>query len=102
KGLVKTYDAKPLDPGEYKMGDLISVVGGTLFSGDTIEIVSTQGTQTDAGVGSYTVKYRIMHKEGLGKAVDATDWYASILTGAGTLTVNQRILEIKFDPISKK
>ena len=101
KGLTKTYDAKPLDPGDYKAAELVSVVGGTLFSGDTIEIVSTQGTQTDAGTGSYTVKYRIVHKEGIGKEVDATDWYAGSLAGEGMLTVNKRTLEIKFDPISK-
>ena len=101
KGLSKTYDAKPLDPDEYKAADLVSVVGGTLFSDDSIEIVSTQGTQTDAGTGTYTVKYRIVHKEGLGREVDATDWYASSLSGEGVLTVNKRTVEIKFDPISK-
>lgn len=102
KELRKVYDAKPLDPDDYKASELISVVGGTLFSDDTIEIVSTQGSQTDAGTGTYTVKYRIMHKEGLGKAVDATDWYAGSLGGEGVLVVDKRSLEIRFESVSKK
>ena len=98
--LAKTYDAAALDPSDYDVKQLISVADGSLFKDDTIEIVSTRGTQTDAGVSTYTVTYRIMHKEGLGKAVDATDWYASALQNEGTLTVNKRTLEIKFDPIT--
>lgn len=102
KELRKTYDAQPLRPDGYSVSDVISVTGGTLFSGDSIEIVSTQGSLTDAGTGRYTVKYRIMHKEGLGKAVDATDWYASSLSGDGVLTVDKRVLEIRFDPVTQK
>ena len=98
--LAKTYDAAALDPSEYDVKQLISVADGSLFKDDTIEIVSTRGTQTDAGTSTYTVTYRIMHKEGLGKAVDATDWYASALQNEGRLTVNKRTLEIKFDPIT--
>ncbi len=98
--LAKTYDASALDPSDYDVKQLISVVSGELFKNDTVEIVSTSGTQTEAGVSTYTVTYRIMHKEGLGKAVDATDWYASALQNAGRLTVNKRTLEIKFDPIT--
>ena len=99
--LSKTYDASALDPSGYDVDKLISVIGGTLFPDDYIEIVSTEGSQTDAGVSHYRVQYRIMHKEGVGRAVDATDWYASSLAGDGTLTVTKRTLEIRFDPITK-
>ena len=98
--LFKTYDAKPLDPAQYGADTLLNVVGGTLYEGDYIEITGTQGSLTDAGEGTYSVQYRIMHKEGLGAAVDATDWYASGLTGEGKLTVAKRTVNIKFDPIS--
>ncbi len=102
KSLEKTYDAAPLDPADYSAEQLISVLGGTLFKDDYIEIVNTHGSQTDAGSSSYSVSYRIMHKEGLGKTVDATDWYASDLSGEGLLSVSKRTLDIKFDPITKK
>ncbi len=96
--LRKTYDASPLDPADYSAEETVSVLGGTLFADDYIEIVSTSGFQTDAGHSTYSVQYRIMHKEGLGKAVDATDWYASRLSGNGNLTVDKRTLVISFDP----
>ncbi len=102
KDLRKIYDAEPLTPEKYNASELLDVVAGALFEGDTIEIVSTSGAQTDAGTGTYTVEYRIMHKEGLGKAVDATDWYASRLQGSGNLTVDKRALEIRFDPQTKR
>lgn len=99
--LQKVYDASALTPASYEAKALISVTAGTLFSDDYVEIVSTQGSQTDVGSSAYTVEYRIMHKEGLGKAVDATSWYASHLDGTGTLTVTKRTVTIKFDPITK-
>ncbi|MBQ7379887.1 MAG: hypothetical protein IJW70_11775 [Clostridia bacterium] len=98
--LYKTYDAKPLDPSQYSADVLFNVVGGKLYSNDYIEIVSTQGSRTDAGESTYSVQYRIMHKEGIGAAVDATDWYASSLLGEGTLTVAKRTVIISFDPIT--
>ena len=100
--LSKIYDSKPLDPDNYSVDDLLQVVGGKLFEGDTIEIVSTKGSQTDAGTSTYTVQYRIMHKDGWNSAVDATDWYAGRTPGEGVLTVNTRMLEIRFDPLTKQ
>ena len=100
--LFKTYDAKELTPAAYGAETLFNVTAGKLFEGDYIEIVGTQGSQTDAGESTYSVQYRIMHKEGLGAAVDATDWYASSLSGDGKLTVAKRTLVIKFDPITVK
>ena len=101
--LSKTYDASALSPADYSAEKLVSVVAGTLFSDDYVEIVRTYGSQTDAGSSTYTVEYRIMHKEGFaGKAVDATDWYRSGLANDGVLTVTKRTVTIKFDPITKK
>ncbi len=100
--LDKVYDASALDPSDFDVDRVVSVIGGTLFKDDYIEIVSTSGSQTNVGSSAYSVKYRIMHKEGLGKAVDATDWYASSIAGDGALTVTKRTLEIKFDPITKE
>ena len=102
KDLRKIYDAAPLAAEQYNASELLTVTAGTLFEGDTIEIVSASGTQTDAGISTYTVTYRIMHKEGLGKAVDATNWYASNLQGTGRLIVDKRSLEIRFDPKTKQ
>ena len=45
------------------------VVGGALLGADYIEIVGTQGSQTEAGESTYSVQYRIMHKQGIGKTV---------------------------------
>ena len=98
--LFKTYDASPLSPGAYSADTLFNVVGGALLGDDYIEILSTQGSQTEAGESTYSVQYRIMHKEGVGAAVDATDWYAVSLAGEGKLTVAKRTLVIKFDPIT--
>jgi len=98
--LFKTYDATPLDPAAYSADTLFNVVGGALLGDDYIEIVGTQGSQTEAGESTYSVQYRIMHKQGIGKTVDATDWYAASLAGEGKLTVAKRTLVIKFDPIT--
>lgn len=100
--LSKTYDASALDPADYEAAQLISVIGGELFADDYVEIVRTHGSQTDAGSSVYTVEYRIMHKEGLSKAVDATDWYASGLANQGTLSVTKRTVTIQFQPITKQ
>ncbi len=98
--LFKTYDASPLDPGAYSADTLFNVVGGALLGDDYIEIIGTQGSQTNAGESTYSVQYRIMHKEDLGKAVDATDWYAVSLAGEGKLTVAKRTVTVSFDPIT--
>ncbi len=102
KDLRKIYDATPLSPSKYGAMELVGITGGALFEDDYIQIESTSGSLTDAGTGTYTVQYRIMHKEGLGKAIDATDWYASSLVGQGSLTVDKRALEIRFDPKTKR
>ena len=102
KDLSKTYDSRPLDPDDYEASALVSVVGGTLHGSDYIEIVSTEGSQTDVGSSAYRVQYRIMHKQSMGKAVDATSWYASNLTGEGSLRVTPYTVTLKFDPITKQ
>ena len=50
KDLRKIYDAAPLAAEQYNASELLTVTAGTLFEGDTIEIVSASGTQTDAGI----------------------------------------------------
>ena len=54
--LFKTYDAKALTPADYGAETLINVIAGKLFEGDYIEILSTQGSQTDAGESTYSVQ----------------------------------------------
>ena len=100
--LQKTYDASALTPADYAVDQVIRVVSGELFGDDYVEIVNTYGSQTDAGSSTYTVQYRIMHKEGLGKAEDATSWYVSSLANQGMLTVQKRTVTIQFSPITKQ
>ena len=102
QNLEKEYDASALTPAGFDEEKVFSVLAGTLFPGDYLEIVDTRGSQTNVGSSTYSVSYRIMHKPGLGKAVDATDWYASSLAGDGMLTVHKKVLEIRFDPITKQ
>ena len=103
KELSKTYDSKPLDPDDFQIESLISVLAGGLCANDYVEITGTRGEQTEAGSSSYTVSYRIMHKSSaLSAAVDATSWYTSSIASDGILTVTPRVLTIKFSPITKQ
>ncbi len=101
QALSKVYDASALDPGDYNAKQLISVLGGTLYPSDSIEIVSTTGTQTDVGTTTYTVRYRIVHKVSLGKTEDATSWYTDNGELSGTLSVTPRTVTLTFDAINK-
>lgn len=102
KPLYKVYDAQALDPADFDVKDLIEVMSGKLYGSDYIEIVSTKGSQTDAGISTYTVEYRILHKVSLGKTEDATTWYAMTRGLSGTLTVDVRTLTLSFDAITKQ
>lgn len=102
QSLTKTYDASPLDPADYAAKELYTVVGGKLCGSDYIEITGTSGKLTDVGVGTYSVQYRIMHKNAKGKTEDATSWYTASDGMQGSLQVTPRTVTLTFDAINKQ